>query len=215
MFDAIQNLPLFIAAGVVLNLTPGVDMALVATRSAQHGFRGGALAALGIGAGCGVHTLAAALGVSALIAQSALAFDTLRWLGAAYLVWLGIGMWRRAGTAGAGQPPASAGETGPSAWAIFRQGFLTNALNPKVALFFLAFLPQFIAPQAADKTPAFVLLGLIFIINGTLVMVAFAAFVARLRRVVAPGSRQALWLQRAGGALFVALGARLALASRA
>jgi threonine/homoserine/homoserine lactone efflux protein len=198
----------------VLNLTPGVDMALVAARSAQHGFRGGAWAALGIGAGCIVHTLAAALGVSALIAQSAHAFDLLRWLGAAYLVWLGIGMWR-----GAGRPvPLQAQADAPTAsladWAIFRQGFLTNALNPKVALFFLAFLPQFIAPQAGGKAPAFLLLGLIFIINGTLVMLAFAALVARLRRQVAPGGPLARWLPRAGGAFFVALGARLALDAR-
>ena len=203
----VHDLPLFIVAGLLLNLTPGVDMALVASRSAALGFRAGAAAALGVAAGCLLHTLAAALGVSALVAQSAAAFTLLRWLGAAYLVWLGVAMLcaRLVAVPKGAAPPAS------SLGRLFAQGFLTNALNPKVALFFLAFLPQFIAADAPDKGLAFVLLGLLFNLNGTLVNIALAAIVAMLReRVVAP-ARWRLWFTRGVGVLFVALGLRLAI----
>ena len=203
----VHDLPLFIVAGLLLNLTPGVDMALVASRSAALGFRAGAAAALGVAAGCLLHTLAAALGVSALVAQSAAAFTLLRWLGAAYLVWLGVAMLcaRLVAVPKGAAPPAS------SLGRLFAQGFLTNALNPKVALFFLAFLPQFIAADAPDKGLAFVLLGLLFNLNGTLVNLALAAIVATLRQRIAAPARWRLWFTRGVGALFVALGLRLAI----
>jgi threonine/homoserine/homoserine lactone efflux protein len=146
MINGVHDLPLFILAGLLLNITPGADLALIGARSAGHGFRSGAAAALGVGAGCFVHVAAAALGLSALIAGSATAFSLLRWLGAAYLVWLGIGLLRGSGTAAG----ASAPSPSMSAWRSFVQGFLTNALNPKVALFFLAFLPQFIEANTAQ-----------------------------------------------------------------
>ena len=203
----VHDLPLFVAAGLLLNITPGADMALIGARSATQGFRSGAAAALGVGAGCFVHVAAAALGLSALIAGSASAFTVLRWVGAIYLVWLGIGLLRGTGAAPAA---AATGAPAPGWWRSFTQGFLTNALNPKVALFFLAFLPQFIDAAAPDKALAFVVLGAVFAFNGTLVNVAFAALVARLRGAF--GARPALgrWLGRGVGALFVALGVRLA-----
>lgn len=202
----VNDLPLFIAAGLLLNVTPGADLALIGAHSAAHGFRNGAAAALGVGAGCFVHVAAAALGLSALIAGSATAFTLLRWAGAAYLVWLGIGLLR--GSAGAA--PQAAAETGVALRRSFAQGFLTNALNPKVALFFLAFLPQFIDARAPHKALAFLALGAVFAFNGTLVNVAFAALVARLRSAL--GARAAIgrWLGRGVGALFIALGVRLA-----
>lgn len=202
----VHELPLFVAAGLLLNVTPGADLALIGAHSAAHGFRHGAAAALGVGAGCFVHVAAAALGVSALIAGSATAFTVLRWLGAAYLVWLGIGLLRGAAT----PSPAVAAEPARTEWHSFAQGFLTNALNPKVALFFLAFLPQFIDAGTAHKALAFVALGAVFAFNGTLVNLAFAALVARLRSAL--GARAAIgrWLGRGVGALFIALGARLA-----
>jgi threonine/homoserine/homoserine lactone efflux protein len=210
MVTGVHDLALFVAAGLLLNITPGVDMALIATRSATQGFRAGAAAALGVGAGCGVHVAAAALGLSALIASSATAFTLLRWAGAAYLVWLGIGLLRR-------PPPGSRGDaaTPPmvaDTWTrVFRQGFLTNALNPKVALFFLAFLPQFIDAATPDKLPAFVVLGLIFAVNGTVVNLVIAAGVAQLRRRWQGASHWGRWLTRGVGALFIALGLKLAL----
>jgi threonine/homoserine/homoserine lactone efflux protein len=203
----VHDLPLFIAAGLLLNITPGADLALVGARSAAQGFRSGAAAALGVGAGCFVHVAAAALGLSALIASSAAAFTVLRWMGAAYLVWLGIGLLR----AGGARAPTAAAAPGITVWRAFVQGFLTNALNPKVALFFLAFLPQFIDAAASHKGWAFVVLGIVFAVNGTLVNVAFAALVARMRGALAGRGSFGRWLSRGVGALFVALGVRLAL----
>jgi threonine/homoserine/homoserine lactone efflux protein len=206
VIPGVHDLPLFIAAGLLLNVTPGADLALIGARSAGHGFRSGAAAALGVGAGCFVHVAAAALGLSALIASSATAFTVLRWVGAAYLVWLGIGMLRNGGTAAATSAPSPA----MSAWRSFVQGFLTNALNPKVALFFLAFLPQFIDADAPNKGWAFVALGTVFAVNGTIVNVAFAALVARVSHAFSgPGSIGG-WVSRGVGVLFVALGVRLA-----
>jgi threonine/homoserine/homoserine lactone efflux protein len=208
MHSGIHDLPLFIAAGLLLNITPGADMALIGARSAAQGFRSGAAAALGVGAGCFVHVGAAALGLSALIASSATAFTVLRWAGAAYLVWLGVGLLRssRGAPSRTTEPPMPA----VTAWRSFTQGFLTNALNPKVALFFLAFLPQFIDAGSTNKGWAFVVLGTVFAFNGTLVNVAFAALVSSLRGAV--GSRASIgrWLGRGVGALFIALGVRLA-----
>lgn len=201
----IHDLPLFAAAGLLLNLTPGADMALVSARSAAQGWRAGAAAALGVGTGGLLHTLAAALGLSALLAGSATAFTVLKLAGAAYLVALGLAMLRPPRRAAAAAPPPAPLRR------IFMQGLLTNALNPKVALFFLAFVPQFIAADAPHKALAFVLLGLVFNINGTLVNLAIAAAVATLRRRLGPPGRAGRWFARGVGALFIALGLRLAL----
>jgi threonine/homoserine/homoserine lactone efflux protein len=207
MIAGVHDLALFVAAGLLLNITPGADLALIGARSAAQGFRSGAAAALGVGAGCFVHVAAAALGLSALIAGSATAFTVLRWAGAVYLVWLGIGLLRSGGNAASEAAPL----TEVNAWRSFVQGFLTNALNPKVALFFLAFLPQFIDANASHKGWAFVALGTVFAINGTIVNVAFAALVARMRRAFSGPGTIGRWVSRGVGALFVALGVRLAL----
>jgi threonine/homoserine/homoserine lactone efflux protein len=209
MLSGIHDLPLFIVAGLLLNITPGADMALIGARSASQGFRSGAAAALGVGAGCFVHVAAGALGLSALIASSATAFTVLRWAGAAYLLWLGLGLLRGSG-GGAARQSDGASTAVATAWRSFTQGFLTNALNPKVALFFLAFLPQFIDATATHKGWAFVVLGTVFAFNGTLVNVAFAALVASLRGAVSSRASIGRWLGRGVGALFIALGVRLA-----
>lgn len=214
MLDAalLQQLPLFMAAVLVLNATPGVDLLLTVSRTAQSGVRAGLMAALGINAGCALHALAAAFGLATLLAWSATAFTLIKWAGAAYLLWLGIGMLRSAW-----QGPAAGGiEMAPGARPVslaadFRRGLLTNLLNPKVALFMLAFLPQFIPAQSAHKTLAFLGLGLLFIAQSLLFMLAVVLLTARLSRLRALG-RSARWLQACGGALFVALAARLAAA---
>jgi threonine/homoserine/homoserine lactone efflux protein len=161
-----------------------------------------------------VHVALAALGLSALLATSALSFAIVKWLGAAYLVWMGVAMLRArpAGTAAA----PSAANADPSDSRVFWQGALTNALNPKVALFFLAFLPQFIEPGAAGQAWAFLALGLLFTVGGTLVNIGAALLSAAISRHLATRGTGpfALWLQRAVGVLFVGLGVRLALASR-
>jgi len=206
MWADVHDLPLFVATGLLLNITPGADLALIGARSAAQGFRCGAAAALGVGAGCFVHVAAAALGLSALIASSGAAFTVLRWLGAAYLVWLGIGLLRASGAA----VSTAAAEPAVTWRRSFAQGFLTNALNPKVALFFLAFLPQFIDAAAPHKALAFVALGAVFAVNGTLVNVAFAALIARLRGALGAQPAVGRWLGRGVGAVFIALGVRLA-----
>jgi threonine/homoserine/homoserine lactone efflux protein len=206
----IHDLPLFIAAALLLNVTPGVDLLYVAGNTATGGRRAGVLAALGIGAGCLFHVTLAALGLSALLAASDLAFTLVKWAGAGYLVWMGIGMLRSAG--GAALPPAAVDPR-----RVFWRGVLTNALNPKVALFFLAFLPQFIEPHGSHQAVAFGLLGLLFTLGGTAVslVVAWVAGMARERLAGSTrASRLGLWLQRAAGAMFVVLGVKLAVGGR-
>jgi threonine/homoserine/homoserine lactone efflux protein len=210
----VHGLPLFIAAALLLNITPGPDMLFVAGSAAARGRRAGVQAALGIGAGCLLHVALAAVGLSALLAASALAFGIVKWVGAAYLVWCGIGLLRARPTAV--RPEVSKGPRDQQRSA-FWQGALTNALNPKVALFFLAFLPQFIDPAGEHRAPGFVVLGLLFDLGGTLVNIAVALAAGWLREALATraGARQlGLWLQRAVGAVFVGLGLRLAFSAR-
>ena len=203
-----QELALFMIAVLVLNATPGVDLVLTVTRTLQGGARAGVAAALGIGAGCAVHALAAAFGLAALMAVSATAFAVIKWAGAAYLLWLAVGMARAALRPG-GEADAS-GRAGPrSAWADFRAGLIGNVLNPKVALFFLAFLPQFIAAGTPDKSRAFIALGALFVLQGTLFLFAVVALTARLRTLPA-SPRAARWLHGLGAILFAGLAVRLA-----
>ena len=205
----VHDLPLFIVAGLVLNLTPGPDMAYIAARGAIGGFRAGAAATFGITVGCVVHTLAAATGLSVLLATSATAFTIVKWLGAEYLVYAGIRLLlvslrsERARPAQAPLPPASAAR-------IFREALVINVLNPKVALFFLAFLPQFIDVDATRPALAFLFLGTLFNVNSLFVNlpVAWLAAQAGRRGRASPGLARAL--QGAAGALFLLLAARLA-----
>jgi threonine/homoserine/homoserine lactone efflux protein len=208
----VTDLWLFITAGLLLNLTPGPDMALIVARSGQYGVRAGVAAALGVAAGCLVHIAAAALGLSAVLMTSALLFTLLKWIGGAYLVYLGLRMlW---GSFQPQEPVAAAvGDARSSLAAIFYQGLLTNALNPKVAIFFLAFLPQFISADASSKVLTFVLLGLLFNVNSTVFNVLVAWLAGRVSSSPAFGRIRA-WLERAIGVLFVGLGARLAMADR-
>jgi RhtB (resistance to homoserine/threonine) family protein len=209
----IQDLPWFVLAGIALNLTPGPDSLLVMTCSAKHGWRAGSAAALGICAGTFVHILTAALGLSALLATSAIAFAAIKYVGAAYLVYVGLRM-LFAESSVTPVPERAANQMDWSYRRTFTQGFLTNVLNPKVALFFLAFMPQFIAPQASHKASAFLLLGVIFNTTGTLWCHVLAWFTAFARNKLRGSARLGHWLQRAIGAMFVTFGVRLALTQR-
>ena len=204
----IHDFALFIATGILLNLTPGPDTLYILGRSIAHGRRAGVASALGITVGSVFHTGAAALGLSAVLATSAWAFTFVKLAGAAYLIFLGV----RALFEKQHQLSLPAHFRQRGAAAAFRQGIVTNILNPKVALFFLAFLPQFIDANAPSKTIAFVLLGLTFVTTGTLWCLVLAwfssAFSARLRE----NRTFAAWLNRAVGSLFVFLGLRLAVA---
>lgn len=199
------DLALFIVAGLLLNITPGPDTLYILGRSASQGWRGGAVAALGIGAGLFVHTIAAAVGLSALLAASATAFTLLRWVGAAYLVYVGVTLLIARPATQQRTPAAHAAKLRT----VFLQGFLTNILNPKVALFFLAFLPQFVDPAAPNKALGFLFLGLVFNFNGTLWNLIVAWSAARVATSLDSSGHFALWLNRTVGALFVFLGIRL------
>ena len=208
-----EHLLLFVVTGLVLNATPGVDMAYTVTRTLQYGARGGLAAALGISTGCAVHAIAAALGLAALLATSALTFDVVKWIGATYLLWLALQMARSAATVTTSAALGSTPVATTSIRRIYLQGLLTNVLNPKVALFFLALLPQFIRADAADKPLAFLFLGAIFIANGTLFLFALVAVTNQLRRFGTSGRMRRV-LNALGATLFVGLAARLALAQR-
>jgi threonine/homoserine/homoserine lactone efflux protein len=200
------DLALFVVSGLLLNITPGPDTLYILGRTASQGWRGGAVAALGIGAGLFVHTLGAAVGLSALLAASATAFTIVKWVGAAYLVYVGVSLLL---ARPAIHPPAPALRAA-GLQTVFLQGFLTNVLNPKVALFFLAFLPQFVDPGAPNKALAFLFLGFVFNFNGTLWNLFVAWSAARVVGSLNGSGRFALWLNRTVGALFVYLGIRLA-----
>lgn len=206
---------LFVATVAVLNATPGVDTVLTVGRTLQHGARAGLVAAAGIVAGCLVHVLAASFGLAALLGASAAAFTAVKWAGAAYLAWLAVGLLRGAArpAADADTAAAPAPAEAPGAAALFRQGLLGNVLNPKVGLFFLALLPQFIDAEAAHKTLAFLALGGWMALQSAAFLVLLVALAARLRR----GRARPAWrrgLQAAGGVIFLGLALRLALTER-
>lgn len=204
----IHDLALFVVSGLLLNMMPGPDSLLIMLRSGSQGWRAGSAAALGIGTGTMIHVLAAALGLSALLSASAELFTVIKLAGALYLVYLGVSLFRQP----AANSTAGAAVTLPalSYGRIYRQGVLTNVLNPKVALFFLAFVPQFIAPDAPDKALAFILLGCIFNLNG-MIWCHFLVFsTAYARNKVKLPARIGRWLNRGIGTLFVGLGIKLA-----
>jgi threonine/homoserine/homoserine lactone efflux protein len=200
-----QHLALFVTSGLLLNITPGQDTMYIVGRSMSQGRRAGLLSVLGISCGSVVHTLAAAFGLSAILATSAQAFLAVKLAGAAYLIYLGITM--IVDRSRQLTPGTYGRETG---WAIFRAGFVTNLLNPKVALFFMAFLPQFVDPAAASKTLAFLFLGSVFIVNGTLWCLVLALGASAMSRRLRGAPSLAGIIRRATGALFVGLGVRLA-----
>lgn len=213
----IHDLPLFILAGLLLNITPGPDMLYIAGRTASQGFRSGLAAVMGINAGCLVHTFAAAIGLSAILTASADAFFIVKLIGAAYLVYVGISLLLEKKSADATMQISNSLPQKTLRQA-FWQGFLTNLLNPKIALFFLAFLPQFISADSTTKPAAFVLLGIIFIFNSLFITVGFALLVAQVQvKANARFKRSAsiaLWLNRSCGALFIAIGVKLALTEK-
>ena len=208
----IHDLALFVVSGLLLNIMPGPDSLLIMTRSATQGWRAGSAAALGIGTGTFVHIFAAALGLSAILATSAAAFTVVKLAGAAYILYLAVGMLLSKRGDG-GEPTAPALAPLPLR-RIYAQGILTNVLNPKVALFFLAFVPQFIDANAPHKALAFLILGAIFNINGMLWCHALALFTAQARARLKLNPAVTLWLNRATGGLFVWLGVKLALAKQ-
>ena len=205
----VGTLLLFMTAALALNVTPGPDMLYVVARSVGEGRAAGIISSLGIAAGCLVHTFAVAFGLAGLLEAVPVAFDVVKWMGAVYLVWLGVRALRMRGAA-TGRTAVAPATRG----AIFRQGMLTNVLNPKVALFFLAFLPQFVDPERGPVALQLISLGLLFNVSGTLVNILVAVLASGAGAWSRRRFGESPFMRRLTGVLFIALGLRLALLER-
>ena len=211
----VQHLALFILAGWALNLTPGPDVFYMVTHALKGGWRAGTVAAAGIFAGCLVHVAAATVGLSALVASSATAFTVLKVVGAAYLVYMGFKMLMskpvNAMNSIANEEINTPATAKKDLEKVFLQGFWTNVLNPKVALFFLAFLPQFITPHSAHPSLAFLALGVVFNVSAIPINMGYVLLAAWLKQRAGVVQRGMHWLERIAGAVFIGFGVKLAL----
>lgn len=213
LFDG-PTLLAYAAAAAVLVLIPGPSTAWILAQSAAGGMRRGAQAALGLESATLLHSLAAGLGLSAVLATSALAFELVKYVGAAYLVWLGIQAWREGNAPGSALHGAQDSTAVATRRGVYFRSVLTGLLNPKVALFFLAFLPQFVDPARGWVLLQFMLLGLILAMLGLCHSLFLAWLVGRVGRSFNASPRAIAWMRRATGGLFVAMGVRLAVQSR-
>lgn len=203
----IVQFPLFVLAVVALNATPGPDIAYVAGQSMVHGRRAGVLSASGVALGGCLHTICCAIGLTALLATSPSAFTAIKWLGGLYLIYLGVRTLFS---------KVSTDELRPeipllSHRKLLFRGFLTNASNPKVLLFYVAFFPQFVTPDSADKTAAFLVLGAVFVVLGFINDVAVAWLAAKATGAVNGRPQIRKWIDRVIGTTFIGMGVRLAL----
>ena len=201
-----DNFWVFALTGLLLNLTPGNDMIYVIARSSGQGIKAGVISALGIGAGCIVHIFAAVIGLSAIIAQSAIAFDIIKYAGAAYLIYLGV----RSLVSKKKKITINKLEE-ISYNKIFWQGVITNVLNPKVALFFLAFLPQFIDINSGNTGLQILFLGIWFNLVGTMVNILVALLLGKLGSWLSSSPAFIQWQERITGVLLIGLGIKVAL----
>ena len=194
----------FVAASFLLWLTPGPDTMYILARSIAQGRRAGIMSALGIGSGLLIHTLLAAYGLSAILAASAWAFAAVKTAGAVYLIYLGLQALRK--NVGRLDTP---GLSPLGSWRVYRQGVVSNTLNPKVAIFFLAFLPQFVDPAAGHGPMPFLFLGAIFVVGGTLWSIGQAVCAASATRTIRRNPALLGWLERLSGCVYIALGLNL------
>ncbi len=202
-----EHLMAFLAAALVITLSPGPDNLMVLSLGISRGRREGMMFGLGCAMGCLNHTVLAALGVSALIAASPLAFTALKMAGGAYLMYMGWQAIRSNGSTfsatGSSRAPTE------SAWSYFRRGLIANAINPKVVLFFLAFLPQFITPAQGHLAVQTLVLGTVFTLQGAVVFGALGYFAGHVGRWLTRRPSAGKWLDRMAGSVFIALGLRL------
>lgn len=202
----IQNYLGFIVAGIILNLTPGADTMYILTRSISQGRKAGFYSVFGITTGALIHTIFASLGLSVLLAQSATAFAVVKYLGVGYLVYLGVKMiFDKKSSIDSNSFKTEHLDLTK----IYRQGVLTNVLNPKVALFFLAFLPQFIDPHYATGTLPFMILGVTFMTTGTIWCLFLAYAASLITNTLRENDKIGLIMQKASGLIFIGLGIRL------
>jgi threonine/homoserine/homoserine lactone efflux protein len=207
----IENYTGFIIAAIILNLTPGVDTLYILTRSVAQGRRAGLVSVAGIMTGCVIHVLCAAFGLSLILSTSATAFTLVKWAGAFYLVFLGVKTLLDKQTAF---------ENADNKWVprnlikIYRQGVITNVLNPKVALFFLSFLPQFINPQAVQGPLPFLVLGSTFLVTSSVWFMVLTGTAALITHTLRTNRRVGLFLQKLSGTIFIGFGLKLAFDSQ-
>lgn len=196
--------PLFLITAVTLNLYPGPDTLYILSRSTAQGRAAGIASAFGISSGCVIHALLGALGLAAVVMASVTAYQMIKWAGAVYLVYLGLTM-----LFAYGQDASHVLSTKQSPGRIYVQGVITSVLNPKVTLFFMALIPQFIAPNATNPGLSFLALGLTFVTTSTMWSLVLAVAAGALHQRLSKGSGTR-WLRRLGGGLLIGLGARLA-----
>ena len=200
----------FFTAAVLLNISPGPDMAFILGQTIRGGKRTGFLAMFGIWTGAFFHVLLAAAGLSAILAASAVAFTLVKWVGVIYLVWLGVQALRSNDTFNLNNTHLDAARD----FSVFKQGVLIAALNPKVAIFFLAFLPQFVVEGAGPEAMQLFFHGVLIIVVAGLVEPPLILAGSKLTDVLRGNSRIGMWLDKALGSLFIGLGIRLALSER-
>ena len=206
----ILNFETFLLAGILLNLTPGNDTIFILTKSIAHGKKAGIISALGIGTGNIVHTTIAALGLSIVISKSPLLFNIIKYAGAAYLIYMGIKM--LIDKSQLGTDPSNNNES--NYLRIYRDGIVTNVLNPKVSLFYLAFLPQFIDPSAVNTVLPFLILGFTFVTTGTIWCLTLATFSSAIFAGLKNNKRMSVYINRICGLTLVGLGVKVALTKR-
>jgi threonine/homoserine/homoserine lactone efflux protein len=211
MFDySIAHWATFFTAAVLLNLSPGPDMAFILGQTAKRGVQSGFSAMFGIWTGAFIHVISAALGLSAILATSAIAFSVVKWAGAAYLIWLGIQALRSQGT----NMSVNSQVSPKSLMKIFQQGVLVSVLNPKVAIFFLAFLPQFVEAGAGAVSAQLFLHGLLIIVVTAFVEPPLILVGGKLTGYLSNNTKVSRWMDRGLGALFIGLGIKLATSDR-
>ena len=211
MFDySILHWTTFVTAAVLLNLSPGPDIAFILGQTVRGGRRAGFAAMGGIWSGALVHVVFAAAGLSAILANSALAFSVVKWVGAAYLIWLGIAALRSKGA----MYQTDSAKAVKSPFMILKQGMIVSLLNPKVAIFFLAFLPQFVESGAGPAWAQLLLHGVLIIVVAALIEPPLVLLGGRLTAGMRNSPKIGLWMDRTLGTIFIGLGIRLALEQR-
>ncbi|ODP28839.1 Homoserine/homoserine lactone efflux protein [Paenibacillus nuruki] len=205
----IEHYWIFILSSILLNITPGSDTIYILSRSIFQGKKAGIMSVYGIVSGSLVHTLLAGLGLSLILMQSALAFNIVKWIGAAYLIWLGI----RSIMARHEDKPSMQAVESQSNRKVYLQGMMTNVLNPKVALFYLAFIPQFVSPEQTYGAIPFILLGLTFSTTGILWCMLLVLFSSKMAQRL-QSSRISTYMNKITGSIFILLGLNLLRTSR-
>jgi len=204
--NGIENYLGFIIAGIIMNLTPGSDTIYIITRSIAQGKKAGVYSVIGIGSGAIVHIVLAGFGLSVILAESIVLFNIIKWIGASYLIYLGVKTFLDKSKLFAEKDTVF---EKTDLWKIYRQGFTTNLLNPKVAIFFLSLLPQFIKPEYVNSPIPFLILGLTFLATGTIWCLFLAYSASFMTNTLRKNDRIGEIMKRVSGFVFISLGLQL------